>query len=121
MFLLGVNLPDNKIVSIALRSIYGVGRATAESLCHKLLIHRHCKLRDLPEHKVTELSQLLNGMKIEAELRREVTDNIKNLVQIGCYRGLRHKAGLPVHGSRTRTNAKTAKRLNARRLGEMNE
>ncbi|KAJ3219559.1 hypothetical protein HDU67_000504 [Dinochytrium kinnereticum] len=118
MFLLGVNLPDNKIVSVALRSIYGIGKSTSESICNQLLIHRHCKLRELPEEKVTQLSQLLNGMKIETELRREVIDNIQNLVQIGSYRGLRHKAGLPVHGARTRTNAKTAKRLNGKMLGQ---
>ncbi|KAI8836149.1 30S ribosomal protein S13 [Chytridium lagenaria] len=103
MFLLGVNLPDNKIVSIALRSIYGIGQKTSESLCHKLLIHRHCKLKDLPEEKVTQL---------------EVTDNIQNLVQIGSYKGMRHKAGLPVHGARTRTNARTAKKLNGKMLGQ---
>ncbi|KAJ3105590.1 hypothetical protein HDU97_007932 [Phlyctochytrium planicorne] len=118
MFLLGVNLPDNKIVSIALRSIYGIGKTTSESICNKLLIHRHCKLKDLPEEKVTQLSQVLNGMKIETELRREVSNNIANLVQIGCYRGLRHKAGLPVHGQRTRTNAQTAKKLNGKTLGQ---
>ncbi|KAJ3065304.1 hypothetical protein HDU98_011329 [Podochytrium sp. JEL0797] len=116
MFFLGVNIPDSKIVSIALTSIYGVGRQTGVRLCNQLLIHPQCRLKDLPEDKVTQLSTLLNGMTIETELRKEVADNITKMVQIGSYKGLRHKAGLPVNGQRTKTNAMTAKRVNRHRL-----
>ncbi|KAJ3125902.1 hypothetical protein HK100_010539 [Physocladia obscura] len=116
MFFLGVNLPDNKVVSIALTSIFGVGRTTGSRICNQLLIHPQCRLKDLPEDKVTQLSTLLNGMTIETELRKQIADNISKMVQIGCYRGLRHKAGLPVHGQRTRTNGQTAKKLNKSRL-----
>ncbi|KAL2918927.1 hypothetical protein HK105_201761 [Polyrhizophydium stewartii] len=115
LFLLGVNLPDDKLVRIALTSIYGVGRRTGETICHKLSIHPQCRLRDLPEHKVTELSQLLNTMTIESDLRRETENRIRALVDMGTYRGLRHQAGLPVHGQRTRSNASSA-RANGRFL-----
>ncbi|EGF82214.1 hypothetical protein BATDEDRAFT_10132 [Batrachochytrium dendrobatidis JAM81] len=116
LYLLGVNLPDEKLVHIALTSVYGVGRKTGEQICHKLLIHPQCRLKDLPESKVTQLSQLLNTMTIEAELRRQTEENIKSLVDMGTYRGMRHKAGLPVNGQRTRSNASTAKRLNGKFL-----
>ncbi|KAI9208953.1 uncharacterized protein BJ171DRAFT_564801 [Polychytrium aggregatum] len=116
MYLLGVNLPDEKHVWFALTRIYGIGQATGQSICDRLSIHSQCKLKDLPESKITELSQLLNSMKIEAELRRDVRNRITHLSQIECYRGRRHKASLPVHGQRTRTNGKTAKRLNGRWL-----
>jgi small subunit ribosomal protein S13 len=116
MFFLGVNIPDNKIVSIALTSIHGVGRQTGARLCNQLLIHPQCRLKDLPEDKVTQLSTLLNGMTIETELKKQVADNISKMVQIGSYKGLRHKAGMPVNGGRTRTNAQTAKRINKGRL-----
>ncbi|KAI8621191.1 hypothetical protein BC830DRAFT_1095662 [Chytriomyces sp. MP71] len=116
MFFLGVNIPDNKIVSIALTSIYGVGPKTGARICNQLLIHPQCRLRDLPEDKVTQLSSLLNGMTIETELRKQVADNISKMVHVGSYRGLRHKAGLPVHGQRTSTNAQTAKKLNRSRM-----
>ncbi|KAJ3084518.1 ribosomal protein S13 [Rhizoclosmatium globosum] len=116
MFFLGVNIPDNKIVSIALTSIHGVGRQTGIRLCNQLLIHPQCRLKDLPEDKVTQLSTLLNGMTIETELKKQVADNIGKLVQIGAFKGLRHKAGLPANGGRTSTNAKTAKRMNRSRL-----
>ncbi|KAJ3026984.1 UNVERIFIED_CONTAM: hypothetical protein HDU68_004685 [Siphonaria sp. JEL0065] len=116
MFFLGVNIPDNKIVSIALQSIHGVGRQTSTRVCNQLLIHPQCRLKDLPEEKVTQLSTLLNGMTIETELKKQVADNIGKLVQIGAYKGIRHKAGLPVNGGRTKTNGQTAKRINKSRL-----
>ncbi|KAJ3195541.1 hypothetical protein HK101_011831 [Irineochytrium annulatum] len=117
MYLLGVNLPDGKVVSVALRYIYGVGKKSGEDICNRLLIHQQCKLRDLPEEKVTQISALLNTMKIEAELKREELNNINNMIQIGSYRGIRHKGGFPVKGQRTITNARTAKKLNKARLG----
>ncbi|KAJ3046235.1 hypothetical protein HDV00_000047 [Rhizophlyctis rosea] len=116
VYLLGVNLPDHKVVPIALTEIYGVGRKTASDICNKLRIHPKCRLAHLPETKLTEVATLLNTMKIEAELRREVNNNIEHLVRIGTWRGDRHKYGRPVNGQRTRPNGKTAKRLNGRTL-----
>ncbi|KAJ1338817.1 30S ribosomal protein S13 [Batrachochytrium salamandrivorans] len=116
LYLLGINLPDAKLVHIALTSIYGVGRHTGEEICHKLSIHPQCRLKDLPESKVTQLSQLLNTMTIEAELRRNTQNNIRALVDMGTYRGSRHLAGLPVRGQRTRSNASTARRTNGKFL-----
>lgn len=118
VFLLGVNLPDSKAVHIALTSIYGIGRATATKLTHELGIHKHCRMSQLSEDQLTKISQKLNNMKIEAELKRDVQIRITNLINIGCYRGLRHRAGLPVHGQRTRTNAYTARKLNKGRIGQ---
>ncbi|KNC96383.1 30S ribosomal protein S13 [Spizellomyces punctatus DAOM BR117] len=116
LYLLGVNLPDDKVVSIALTRIYGVGLKTGQTICHKLGIHPRCRLKDLPEDKVTKLSALLNTMQIDAELKRETRNRIGAMVQMGSYRGARHKAGLPVNGQRTHTNRSTAKRLNGRWL-----
>ncbi|KAJ1554959.1 hypothetical protein HK405_003601, partial [Cladochytrium tenue] len=116
MFLLGVNLPDDKLVHIALTRIHGIGRTSAQRLCSQLLIHPHCRLRELPEAHLTALSQALNGMRIEAELRKQTATDIQRLVQIGAYKGLRHKAGLPANGQRTRSNARTAERLNGKGL-----
>ncbi|TPX59380.1 hypothetical protein PhCBS80983_g02494 [Powellomyces hirtus] len=114
LYLLGVNLPDHKTVPIALTHIYGIGTHTSQTLCHKLGIHPRCRLSDLPEAKITELSALLNTMQIDAELRRETRNKINVMVQSGRYRGARHKAGLPVNGQRTHTNRMNAKRLNGR-------
>ncbi|KAJ3050519.1 hypothetical protein HK097_008538 [Rhizophlyctis rosea] len=116
LYLLGVNLPDHKQVPTALTHIYGIGIHQAQKICHKLAIHPRCRLAHLPEQKVTEISQLLNTYKIEAELRRERSNRIEQLVQIGCYRGDRHKHGYPANGQRTRPNGKTAKKLNGRSL-----
>ncbi|KAJ3258596.1 hypothetical protein HK104_006979 [Borealophlyctis nickersoniae] len=117
LYLVGVNLPDEKYVPFALKNIYGVGLKTAQNLCHQLLIHPRCRLRDLPEEKVTQLSQVLNSMKIEAELRRETKNRILRLIDIGSYRGWRHLRGLPVRGQRTRPSGRTARRLNGKGLG----
>lgn len=116
LYLLGINLPDHKLVNIALTSIYGIGRSTGKKICDQLEIHPQCRLSDLSEAKITKLSHLLNSITIEAELRRKTQNRIASLVQIGSYRGLRHQAGKPVRGQRTRTNAQTAKRLNGRFL-----
>jgi small subunit ribosomal protein S13 len=87
MYLLGVNLPDEKIVPVALSRIYGVGIQEGSLICDKLQIHRKCRLKDVPETKIIELSRLLNTMTIESELRRKVKDNIATLARIECYRG----------------------------------
>eukprot|EP00842_Homolaphlyctis_polyrhiza_P006784 jgi/Hompol1/7106/HPOL_004006-RA len=110
LYLLGINLPDHKLVHIALTSIYGVGRKTGETICHRLAIHPQCRLKDLPEAKITQLSAMLNSMTIEAELRRERENRIKALADMGTYRGSRHKAGFPANGQRTKSNANTARR-----------
>jgi small subunit ribosomal protein S13 len=127
MYLLGVNLPDEKIVPVALSRIYGVGIQEGSLICDKLQIHRKCRLSDVPESKIIELSRLLNTMTIESELRRKVKDNIATLARIECYRGKdkkvisgigkRHMECLPVRGQNTRTNCKTAKRMNGRQFG----
>ncbi|KAI9009785.1 hypothetical protein BC832DRAFT_387903 [Gaertneriomyces semiglobifer] len=117
LYLLGVNLPDQKTVPIALTHIYGVGPTTASQICHKLAIHPRCRLKDLPEEKVTRLSQLLNTMTIDAELRREKRTRIAGMIQMGSYRGDRHQRGYPVNGQRTHTNRRTAKKLNRTWVG----
>ncbi|RKO99423.1 hypothetical protein CXG81DRAFT_2187, partial [Caulochytrium protostelioides] len=115
VYLLGVSLPDKKPAHIALQSVFGVGPANAERICNALYIHKHCRLGDLSENKLTKVAGLLSKMTIEAELRREVKGNVERLVRIGTYRGARHAAHLPLTG-RTQTNGQTAKRLNGRGL-----
>ncbi|KAI8053936.1 hypothetical protein BDF22DRAFT_742910 [Syncephalis plumigaleata] len=118
LHLLGVNLPDQKVVHIALTYFYGIGRKTAEGICHQLSIHRQAKLHELSESQLNRLSQLLTGMTLESDLRRQVRHNVVRYRQIGCYRGRRHQQALPVRGQRTQNNCKTAKRLNGRLLRE---
>ncbi|KAJ1678101.1 hypothetical protein EV182_004775, partial [Spiromyces aspiralis] len=116
LHLLGVNLPDQKVVSVALTYFYGVGKATAERICSQLSIHRQCKLYELNEAQLNRLSGLLSGMTLGTDLERQARRNVQHLRQIGTYIGKRHAQGLPVHGQRTRNNCKTAKRLNGRLL-----
>jgi small subunit ribosomal protein S13 len=118
LYLLGINLPDQKLVHIALTSIYGIGRAKGLKICNQLEIHPQCRLSDLSEAKITKLSQLLNTIDIEAELRRTTQNRITSLISMGAYRGTRHAAGKPTRGQRTRNNASTAKMLNGRWLKE---
>ncbi|KAI8904028.1 hypothetical protein EDD86DRAFT_195156 [Gorgonomyces haynaldii] len=112
LYLLGINLPDQKLTHIALTSLYGIGRRQAVNLCHQLEIHPLCRLKDVPEDKVTLLSQKLNTMKIDATLKKQQRERIEELYNIGTTRGMRHAIGLPVNGQRTRTNRSTASRLN---------
>ena len=112
-YLLGVDLPDEKVVWVALTRIYGIGENTGKSICDQLSISRRVTLKELTESKIVEMSQLLNSMNIEAELKREVRDNIKKLVDMKCHRGLRHQSGLPVRGQKTQYNAQTAKKMNS--------
>ena len=111
MYLLGVNLPDKKLVRIALTYIYGIGRTSGEQICHKLEIHPQCRLFELNEQKVTLLTKHLNSLKIEQELKRYVRSRIEHLVNIKSFKGQRHLEGLPVKGQRTK-NSSTAKKLN---------
>ncbi len=106
----GVNIPLNKRVEIGLTYIYGIGRSTSNQLLAELGIEPDRKVRDLTEEEVIKLRDLIdNGHTVEGDLRRERSQNIKRLQEIGCYRGLRHRRGLPVHGQNTKTNARTRK------------
>ena len=106
----GVNIPLNKRVEIGLTYIYGIGRSTSNRLIAELGIEPDRKVRDLTEEEVIKLRDLIdNGYTVEGDLRRERSQNIKRLQEIGCYRGLRHRRGLPVHGQNTKTNARTRK------------
>ncbi|NIZ40232.1 30S ribosomal protein S13 [Entomospira nematocerorum] len=105
----GIDLP-NKHVDIALTYIYGIGRTTAKEICGKTGIDANVKINELSAEDINKLRLLIeNEYKVEGRLRSEVALNIKRLMDIGCYRGLRHRKGLPVRGQRTRTNARTRK------------
>jgi small subunit ribosomal protein S13 len=106
----GVDLPRRKAVVYALPYIYGVGHATARSICERAKIPENRKVDELTEADVKAIRDILeSGHKVEGDLRREIQQNIKRLMDLGCYRGLRHRKGLPVHGQRTHTNARTRK------------
>jgi len=106
----GVNLPLNKRSEIGLTYIYGVGRSTSAKLLDQAGIDRDTKIRDLTEDEVTKLRDLIDeNLTVEGDLRREISGDIKRLQEIGCYRGLRHRKGLPVRGQKTKTNARTRK------------
>ena len=106
----GVNLPREKRTEIGLTYIYGIGRSTAQKVCGELTIDQNTKVRDLTEEEVSRLRNHIDAtLMVEGDLRRERSQNIKRLMEIGCYRGLRHRRGLPTHGQRTRTNARTRK------------
>jgi small subunit ribosomal protein S13 len=105
----GVDLPRDKRIEIALTYIYGIGRPTSNNLLAQTNINRDTRVKDLTEAEVQALRDAISGMVVEGDLRREVQLNIKRLGEIGCYRGIRHRRNLPVHGQRTRTNARTRK------------
>jgi small subunit ribosomal protein S13 len=106
----GVDLPRSKRLEIALTYIYGIGRTTAREICGKAEIDAASKTDVLSEGEVVRLREIIEqDYKVEGDLRREVSQNIKMLMDIGCYRGLRHRRGLPVRGQRTHTNARTRK------------
>ena len=106
----GVDLPRNKRIEIALTYIFGIGRTSALQICEKAEIDRHLKTDSLSDGEVVRLREIIEqGYKVEGDRRREVSQNIKMLMDIGCYRGLRHRRGLPVRGQRTHTNARTRK------------
>lgn len=105
----GVDLP-NKHVNISLTYIYGIGRASAEEICMKTKIDPMRMINDLSQEEISEIRNLIDSeFKVEGRLRTEIGLNIKRLMDIGCYRGLRHRKGLPVRGQRTRTNSRTRK------------
>ena len=106
----GVNIPLNKRVEIGLTYIYGIGRSTSNELLAKVGVEPDRKVRDLTEEEVVQLRDLIdNDVTVEGDLRRERSQNIKRLQEIGSYRGLRHRRGLPVRGQNTKTNARTRK------------
>ena len=106
----GVNIPLNKRVEIGLTYIYGIGRSTSNELLAQLGIEPDRKVRDLTEDEVVKLRDLIDSdIVVEGDLRRERSQNIKRLQEIGCYRGMRHRRGLPVRGQKTKTNARTRK------------
>ena len=106
----GVDLPRDKAIGIALTYIFGIGRTTALKICTEAGIQPNTSTLDLDETETIRLRDIIeNSYKVEGDLRREVSQNIKMLMDIGCYRGLRHRRGLPVRGQRTHTNARTRK------------
>ena len=105
----GVNIPDNKHAVISLTYIYGVGRSQARRLCAAAGVAESAKISDLTEAEMDALRSQVSELAVEGDLRREVSMNIKRLMDLGCYRGLRHRRGLPVRGQRTHTNARTRK------------
>ncbi|MBJ15652.1 MAG: 30S ribosomal protein S13 [Legionellaceae bacterium] len=105
----GVNIPDNKHIVIALTSIYGIGKSTSIHLCKKLDIEPSTKVAQLSEETLESLRNEITRLTVEGDLRRLVSMNIKRLMDLGCYRGLRHRRGLPLRGQRTKTNARTRK------------
>jgi small subunit ribosomal protein S13 len=105
----GVNIPDNKHTVISLTYIFGIGRPTAQNICAATGINPAAKIQDLSEDQIEKLRAEVGKFTTEGDLRREVTMNIKRLMDLGCYRGLRHRRSLPVNGQRTKTNARTRK------------
>ncbi|HWP95069.1 MAG TPA: 30S ribosomal protein S13 [Gammaproteobacteria bacterium] len=105
----GINIPANKHTVIALQSIYGIGRSRAKAICAAAGVKPDAKVKDLTEAEVEALRAQVAKYTVEGDLRREVSMSIKRLMDLGCYRGLRHRRGLPVRGQRTRTNARTRK------------
>ena len=105
----GVDIPREKRLVISLTYIYGIGRSAAEEMCEATGIDPTTRVRDLTDSEVNQLRAHIENLKVEGDLRREVSQNIKRKMEIGCYQGLRHRRGLPVHGQRTHTNARTRK------------
>lgn len=107
--IVGIDLPREKRVVIGLTYIYGIGKATSEKIVAEAGINPDTRVRDLTEEEVQKLRDIIGTIKTEGDLRREVSLNIKRLTEIGCFRGVRHRRGLPVRGQRTKTNARTRK------------
>ncbi len=105
----GINIPPHKHAEIGLTSIYGVGRSTAQYICNAAGVPLSRKIKDLTDSDLEKIREEIGKLTIEGDLRREVSINIKRLMDLGCYRGLRHRRGLPVRVQRTRTNARTRK------------
>ena len=105
----GINIPNHQHSWIALTSIYGIGRARAEAICTAAGVDKSRRIKDLSDGEMERLRETVAKIAVEGDLRREVSMSIKRLMDLSCYRGLRHRKGLPVRGQRTRTNARTRK------------
>jgi len=105
----GVNIPNHQHAEIALTAIFGIGRARAQAICNAARIQTSAKIKDLSDSDMERLREEVAKFTVEGDLRREVSMSIKRLMDLGCYRGSRHRKGLPVRGQRTRTNARTRK------------
>lgn len=105
----GVDVPKTKRIEISLTYIYGIGRSLSNEILKKAQVNRDTKTKDLTEEELGRIRKIVDTYKIEGELRKEIRLNIKRLTDIKCYRGLRHRAGLPVRGQKTKTNARTRK------------
>ncbi len=105
----GINIPPHKHAEIGLTSIYGIGRTTAQKICQQVGIPLSKKIKDLNDSELEKIRDEIGKITIEGDLRRELSINIKRLMDLGCYRGFRHRRGLPMRGQRTRTNARTRK------------
>ncbi len=105
----GINIPNHQHADIAMTAIYGIGRARAQALCAAAGVERTRKIKDLSDAEMERLREQVMRLSLEGDLRREVSMSIKRLMDLGCYRGVRHRKGLPVRGQRTRTNARTRK------------
>ena len=107
--IVGVDIPNDKPVKISITYIYGIGRHTAELICEGAKVDGMIRVKDLTDDQLAAIRNEIAKYKVEGDLRREVAMNIKRLTEINCYRGLRHRRGLPVRGQRTKTNARTRK------------
>ncbi len=105
----GINIPTHKHAVIALTSIYGIGRVSAQKICQATGVKPDIKIKDLSEAEIEGMRNAVTQYTVEGDLRRTVSMNIKRLMDLGCYRGMRHRRGLPLRGQRTRTNARTRK------------
>jgi small subunit ribosomal protein S13 len=105
----GINIPNHQHTAIALTAIYGIGRSRARLVCEAAGVRHAAKIKDLSDAEMDKIREQIAKFTVEGDLRRETSMNIKRLMDLGCYRGLRHKKGLPVRGQRTRTNARTRK------------
>ena len=105
----GINVPDRQHTEIGLTAIYGIGRTRARQICDAAGVLHSKKVKDLSDSELERIRDLISRLTVEGDLRREVSMSIKRLVDLGCYRGVRHRRGLPVRGQRTRTNARTRK------------
>ena len=107
--IVGVDIPNDKRVVVSITYIYGIGNTTAKKICKAAKVDENIRVKNLTEEQLSAIRQEIAKYKVEGDLRREVALNIKRLTEIGCYRGMRHRRGLPVRGQRTRTNARTRK------------
>jgi len=105
----GINIPNHQHAGVALTAIYGIGRARAEAICAAAGVDKSRKIKDLTDAELDRVRENVGRLVVEGDLRREVSMSVKRLMDLGCYRGVRHRKGLPVRGQRTRTNARTRK------------